>query len=125
MGHRRRVTLYEPEIPPQANIIFADDPPTGPLRSIQVAEVEDARFLLTIESAPSRSRASTQIFEAVVDNPQLNEPVRLEGGGITPDLDMVPVVVRLRLLSGSAAAFQDAIIAVRIRRRRRSFHEEA
>jgi len=87
-------------------------------------EVQDATFRLTLETPASRQDPAEVLYITTITNPKLNEPVRLSGLGSSPSRDMVPIIARLRLLSGSAEDFRDAIVSVRIRRRRRSFHEE-
>ena len=78
----------------------------------------DVRLKLQIVARPSRGRNRKVLFSQEIENPELNEPIRLN---LPAGLDLpylTPLSASIQVLSGDASALSDAILSLRFRPRR-------
>lgn len=121
MRRRRRIYIDESWRPLPPRHVTVLPPATAPPLAAEVPSAQGLKLRLTIEVPASAGRQAASLLVREIEDYQLNEPYRLGSLLALPGMDMVPLILRVRIVrappSATGNALQDGILAIRYRER--------
>lgn len=121
MRRRRRVYIEEPWRPYAPQTVPVLPPLTGPPLSAEVQSTQGLTLRLTIHAPATASREAQLLLEQEISEYQLNDPIRLRSFMSMPNLEMIPLTLRIRVVrvppEVTVNGLHDGILSIRYRTR--------